>query len=74
MNPLEPTSTVVRVAAKPFLVHLPTSSAYLERLRDAASSMPVSNGMVNSTRWIEELLQITISGRSSVTAMFWGKV
>ena len=74
MKPLEPTSMVVRVAAKPFLLHLSTSSAYFARFRCAASSIPVSNGMVNSTMWMEESLQTTMSGRSSVATMFWGKV
>ena len=74
MKPLGPTSMVVRVAAKPFLLHLFTSSAYFARFRCAASSIPVSNGMVNSTMWMEESLQTTMSGRSSVATMFWGKV
>ena len=71
MKPLKPTSMVVRVTAKPLLLHLYTNSAYV---RCAASSIPVSNGMVNSTMWMEESLQTTMSSRSSVAIMFWGKV
>ena len=73
MKPLEPTLTVVRVAWNPFRLQLSTSSAYFNCFRDAASSMPLSNGMVSSTMWTEEAFQTTMSSHSSVTAKFWGK-
>ena len=74
MKPLEPTSTVVRVAWNPFRLQLSTSSAYFNCFHYAASSIPVSNEMVSSTMWTEEAFQMTMSGHLSVTAKFWGKV
>ena len=57
---------------------IPSAALYqfciLRLHRDAASSIPVSNGMVSSTMWTEEAFQTTMSGRLLVTAMFWGKV
>ena len=59
INPREPTSTVVRVVSNPFLLHCCARSAYLYRFRAAASSIPVSNGMVSSTMWITESFQMS---------------
>ena len=61
MKPLEPTSMAVRVASKPFILYLLTSCAYFACIRYAASLIPASNGMVNSTMWMEEPLQMTMS-------------
>ena len=74
INPREPTSTVVRVVSNSFLLHCCARSAYLSHFRAAASSIPVSNGMVSSTMWMAESFQMTMSGLSSVVAMFCGKV
>ena len=48
--------------------HSTSRSWYLFLFFLAASSMVVSKGMVNSTRWIDDWLQMTMSGRLSVAA------
>ena len=43
------------------------------KLCNTTYSIQASKGMVDSTIWMKELLKITTSGLSSVTAMFWGR-
>ena len=72
-KPLEPTWMVVMVVVNPFLLQVATTSAYLTCFRWLASSSPVLNGTVSSTRWALELSHITMSGLSSVRATDGGK-
>ena len=64
---------VVMVVVNPFLLQVAVRSAYLTCFRWLASSSPVSNGTVSSTRWALELSHIAMSGLSSVRATDGGK-